>query len=163
ELRVLRRRRVEQAVVRDVDDVAAGVADARGDLGEDAGAIGNFHAQPHQPPVAQQVAQQHVGEDAGVDVAAGDGDADAPSREAGGARAFGDDLAALREQGDRFLDGAFGHDEHVGDVGVNDLQRQRADVTYGDALGDGGAADLHRTVREALRERGVGGDLDADD
>ena len=43
-----------------------------------------------------------------------------------------------------------------------DRERQLADVAHGDALGDGGAADRDRLAGEALRQRGVGLDLDAD-
>ena len=48
------------------------VADLAGDVGQHAGPVGNLQMQPQQPSVAQQIAQQHVGQDARVDVAAGD-------------------------------------------------------------------------------------------
>ena len=65
-----------QALMRDLNDISAAFADLAGDVGQHAGTVGDLQVQPQQAAVAQQVPQQHIGQDARVDVAAGDGGAD---------------------------------------------------------------------------------------
>ena len=60
----------EQPLVLHFDDIAAGLADQAGDPGELARQVADHQPQPHDPVVAHQPAQQHRGQQAGVDVAA---------------------------------------------------------------------------------------------
>src|SRR4051794_11034522 len=153
----------------DFDDIAAGVADLAGDIGKDPGAVWNLQMQAQQAAVAQQRAQQHVGQDAGVDVATGDGDADLLAAEAfgigkqggetGGTGALRHGLGGFDQQADGFLDGAFGGDEDAGNAAAHHLERDFADVAHGDALGDGGAADGDGAAGDPLGHGGVGFDL----
>ena len=65
--------------------------------------------------------------------------------DAGGAGALGHHFGALDQQADGFLDRAFRHHQDVHAQAADDLERHLADVAHGDALGDGGAADRHRS------------------
>src|SRR3954470_2433955 len=70
------RRGAEEALVLDLDDVAAGFCNRPSDLGEAARNIGHGDAQTHQAAVAHESSHQHRGKHPAVDVAARDGDSD---------------------------------------------------------------------------------------
>ncbi len=156
----------------DFEDVAALGADAGGDVGEYAGAIGDFHQNAQQAAIAQEVAQQGVGEDARIDIAAANGQGDALAfealgeaengGEAGRPCAFGDEFGVFDQHGDGLLDHGFGDDEDFGVVGAQDGERQAADIAHGDAFGDGGAADRDGLAGEGLGKAGIGFDFDAE-
>ena len=82
----------------------AGLGDDQGDLGEAARDIGHRDAQPHQAPVAHQPAHQHRRQQARVDVAAADRDADALARETARMLEQGGEACGTRALGDGFLD-----------------------------------------------------------
>ena len=69
----------EDALVLHLDDVAAGLGDHPRHLGEAAGDVGHGDAQAREAAVAHEAAHQHRGEDAAVDVAPRDRQADAPA------------------------------------------------------------------------------------
>src|SRR5260370_16392689 len=70
DLRELHRHVVKQAVMVDLDDVAALLADDAGDLREGAGNVGDLDPEPHQPAGARQAALQDRGDQPCVNVAA---------------------------------------------------------------------------------------------
>ena len=70
QFRRLDRRGGEQAVMGNLDDVAAVIADTGGDVRQCARTIGDLEDQPQDPSIPEQGAQDRIGENAGVDVAA---------------------------------------------------------------------------------------------
>ena len=154
------RHRAEHPLVLHVDDVAARLADHRGDARQAAGEIGQGDAQPHQPAVAHQAAHQHRREQARIDVAAADRDADAPAGEAagmlqqrgkaGGPGAFGHRLLDLDQLDHRGLDRFFRDHQDLVDELADQRQRQFAGIAHRHAFGDRVAADIHRQSLQAL-------------
>ncbi len=72
----------EEPLMRDFDDVAAGLADDRRHLAERARHVADLDAQAREPPAAHEAAEQDRGEHPGIDVAAGEHDADPVPRTA---------------------------------------------------------------------------------
>ena len=105
ELGALDRGVVEQALVVNLDDIAALAADDTGHPRQRARHIGQLAAQPHKPAAAHQPAHQQRGEEARVDVASGHDDANATAakprrigeqgRDPGGAGALDDKALAF--------------------------------------------------------------------
>src|SRR6185437_13377135 len=95
----------EQPLVLHLDDVTARLADPAGNTRELARQVVDHDAQPHDPAIAYQAAQQHRGQEAGVDVTAAQHQPDLAALEdlrideqrgqARGARAFGHRLLDL--------------------------------------------------------------------
>src|SRR6185312_14530300 len=106
----LHRHVVKQSLMMDLDDIAALLADNAGDLGERAGDVADLDAQADKAPGADQFALQDRGEEAGIDIAAGEDEPDAAAAEALGviekgrerrrAGAFDDDALAIEQQCD---------------------------------------------------------------
>lgn len=63
----------EQAVMGDFDDVSAIIADAGRNIRQHAWTVGDLEDQPQDPSVPEKGAQDCVGKDTGVDVAARQG------------------------------------------------------------------------------------------
>ena len=124
-------------------------------------------------PVAQQVAQQHVGQDAAVDVrtahrqrhalAAEHVPVGQNARQRGRAGPFRDLFRALRQQRDRFFHHAFGHAQHVIHVAVDELEALPPHAHHRDALGDGGATPRHGLGAGKAVQAVMALDLHADD
>ena len=153
-------------------DVAAGAADQAGDAGELARQVADHQPQPHDPAVAHQTAQQHGSEQARVDIAAAQHEADLAAgkvlrigqqrSQAGGTGAFGHRLLDFEEEGDGALDGHLVDRQHAIDQGAGDGQRRLADVADGDALGDGVAAHRDLLAGQELAHRRIARRFDAD-
>ena len=62
----------EHALVQDLDDVGALVSEDGGDAAQAAGYVGHLDVQPRQPAVADEPAHDHRGQQARIDVAAGE-------------------------------------------------------------------------------------------
>ena len=74
--------RREQPLVGDLEQVGAGVADHLEDRGERAGTVVEGHPEPAELPGAHEAALDDRRQQPGVDVAAGEHDADPPAGEA---------------------------------------------------------------------------------
>ena len=144
-----------------LDDVAAGRRDPGGDVGQHAGPVRDVEVQPQDAPVPQQVAQQHVGQDARVDVAAADRGAHRlagealregqDGREAGRAGALGHHAWRLRPAA-RWPAPPRAPAPPAPRCRSRRIMRERhlADIAHRDAFGDGRPAD-----RDGLRRRGA--------
>src|SRR5882757_7272117 len=93
----------EQALVIGLDDVAAGGADDAGDPAQHPGHVFDLDPQPGDLAVADQAAHQDRGQDARVDVAAADDDADTPSGEAFGVGQHAGDAGGAGALGHQLL------------------------------------------------------------
>ena len=168
------RRHVQHgAMVGDLEDVAAGLADGAGDFGEHARPVADDDAHGDDALLAGELADHDRGGKPRIDVAAGKDEPDAASAEAGGigehggeaggAGALGHGLLEHEIGGDGLLDSELGHQHDVVDMAANDFQRQRADVLDGDALGERLAADPRRLAVEGRAHGGIHFGFDADD
>ena len=72
---------VEEPLVIDFDDIAAGLADQSGDRAQHAGLVLDIDAQPDQPALPHQAAHQDGRKDACIDVSARHNDADGAAGE----------------------------------------------------------------------------------
>ena len=141
--------------------------------GEAARLVLDLDAQPHQPPAAHQAAHQHGGQQAGVDIAARDDQADATAPEAfgmgqhgcerGGPRALGHGLLDLGEQLHALFHRCLIDEQDVFDQFAHQRQGQHARPLDGDALGDSRAARRRRKAAQRVVHGRVAGRLDADD
>ena len=155
------------------DDVPPAVADQIGDHGEEAGAVVASEPHRYDPLLPHEFPGEHGGEEAAVDIAAAEDQADLlPAEElrmrqkrgeGGGARAFRDRLLHIAVEGDgRFEVGLF-NQHHVFDQGARRRIGQIADLLHGDTLGDGLAAQPRGDIAPAGGEGRIHGRLDADD
>jgi hypothetical protein len=163
-----------QAVVRHLDDVRTHLADGRRDVGQQARPVVADDPQADDPAFAHQFAGQHRGQQARVDVAAGDDQAALLAAEpfgigqqggqGGGAGAFHDGLLDVAVECDAALEERLLDQQHVVDQRPGDRVAQVADFLDRDALGDGRGRAVPRRVDAAHlgRERGEHGRLDAD-
>ena len=168
------RRHVEHgAVVIDVEDVAAGLGDGAGDLGEHAGAVADDHADGDDLLLAGELAHHDRGGKARIDVAAGQDQPDTAAAEAcpvgkhgrqpGGAGAFGHGLLQHEIGGDRLLDLSLADQHHIVDMGTHGCEGEGADILDGDAFGQRLAADPGVLAPERRPHGGIDLGLHADD
>ena len=137
-------------LVRDLDDVGAGIREQRRDGRQLAGAVDDVDRNLGQPSLAGEFAGQHRGDQPGVDVAAGQDEADIAARKtirrrqhrgkAGGARAFDDGLLDRDQHRQRALDLVFSDEDDVIDEMADDLGGDPARRFDGDAFGERVAA-----------------------
>ncbi len=135
--------------------------------------IRNIERQARHAPSARELARQHVGEKARVDVAAREHQAHLlareaqrigdDGREAGCACAFHDGLLDEEELVHGALEMRFAHEHDVVDVTAHDALGDIARIANGDAFGQRVAAHGKIGAAQAVVHRGVQGGLDADD
>ena len=161
---------MEQALVIDLDDIAAGLADQAGDRPEHAGLVLDVDAQADQPSIAHKAAHQDGRKHARIDVAAGDDDADSAAGEAvpvledGGQRGRAGALDHRLFDFEQHQNGAFQRrlidQQNFGDVPANDFASDLSGPLDGDAFGNRGAAGpdflagqtlFHRRIERRLR------------
>ena len=163
---------VKHSLMVDFHDVAAGLADFGGDLGEDAWLIVDRHARPRDMSRPGHAAHQRRGPYPGVDIGAADQQADGRAGEPAAvfeqrrqrrrAGAFGQNLGLQQHGLHRRLDGRFGHDDNIVDQPPDDFQRDVAGRFDGDALGDAGATQGRLDPVQGVIHRGIQIRLDAD-
>jgi len=156
-----------------LDDVAAEITDHRRDDAEEARPIVADDPQRHQPRLAHQLAGQDRGEQAGVDIAAGEDQPDLLAaesfrigqqrRQGGGTSPLGHGLFHIAVEGDGALEEGLLDQQDVVDQRPGDGVAQVADLFHRDALGDGLAGIGGVDAAHAGGEGGKAGRLDADD
>src|SRR5690348_1960255 len=137
---------VEQAVMIDLDDVAALLADDASDLRQGAGDVGDLDPEAYQPAGADQRSLQDRREEPRVDVAAGQYEADAFAAEALGMAqqrgerrrtgALGDDFLDVEQHRDGTLERGFVGEEDVVDKRGDDRLGKATWLLDGDTLGE---------------------------
>uniref|UniRef100_A0A0N5A4T1 LigA n=1 Tax=Parastrongyloides trichosuri TaxID=131310 RepID=A0A0N5A4T1_PARTI len=162
-----------QPVVHHVDDVAAPPADHGGHGRQHAGAVVAQDAIDDQPLLADHFTVQHHCQHAGVDIAAGQLDADLHALEtlrvgqdggqAAGPGALGHRLLQRRQEGHALFEVGLFADEDLVDQAVGQGEGDFSHGLDGDALGDGLPAALGRFAATARGEGRIAGGLDAED
>jgi hypothetical protein len=162
----------EQALVVDLDDVPAGVADGTREARQYARLVDDLNAQGDDAAVAHEPAQQDLPEQAGVDVAAADDQADALAGEAlavrqhggeaGGAGPLRHDLLRLRHHLHRLFQRFLLDQQDIAHEPFDDRLGERARRFHGDALGDRLRPEHRREVADGVMHRGIERRLYAD-
>ena len=158
DLRKLCRHVIEQALVEDLDDVAAAAADRGGDRRQHARLVRDVDAKSGKASVAGHVPVQDRCQQTRIDIAAADDDANALA---------GKGRAMLMQRGDARGARTFGNDpllfDKASDGPFERLFVDQKDII--DEIGDDGARDAARLLdRDALRQRfAAAGDVLAGD
>ena len=156
----------------DVDDVDACFVDFCGDRRERARLVVSGDAETRDPALPHQVADQNVGEQVRIDIAAAK-DASRPScrkailvgnhrREAGSAGAFDNRLFNADKHRDRALQLALGHEHHIIRQVAEDPRRELAWLLDRNAFRKRVAPKRHLTVLDGAFHRGIELSLDTD-
>ena len=139
---------------------------------QDARLVDDLDAQGDDAAVAHEPAQQDLSEQAGIDIAAADDQADALAgealavrqhgREPGGAGALGHDLLRLRHHLHRLFQRFLLDQQDVAHQPFDDRLGEGARRFHGDALGDRLRPEHRRQVADGVMHGGIERGLDAD-
>ena len=157
----------------DAKNIGAELAEPRGDLSQNPRAIRNGEAKRNDPLGAFQFADHDRGEDARINVATAQDQADLAAAkpgplgqhggEAGGARPFGHRLLQREKRVDGALEQRFVDQNNVAHIVAHDRQREPADIAHGDTFGQRCAAAWHALVMKRVPHRRIERTFDADD
>jgi hypothetical protein len=162
----------EDSAVVDLDDVDAGFRHLGGDRGERARLVVGGDVQPRDTPLANEVADEDVGEQVRVDIAAAQNGRDLPALES---RRVGEHRREPRRAGaldhrlfdsgqhrHRTLELALGDEHHVAGEILENARGQLAGLLDRDAFGQGVAAQGQMAALDRAFHRRVELGLDAD-